>query len=73
MVDDLSNRGPADRSRVNVNEPWELRYWTGVFGCTETSSAPPSAGWASCARTWSGSFAADRWQTGGGRFSVQGG
>lgn len=20
---------------VNVNEPWELRYWTGVFGCTD--------------------------------------
>jgi uncharacterized protein (DUF4415 family) len=34
MVDDLKNRGPADRSRVNVNEDWELRYWTGQFGCT---------------------------------------
>jgi hypothetical protein len=35
MADDLKNRGPADRSRVNVNEPWELRYWTGAFGCTD--------------------------------------
>lgn len=27
-MDDLSKRGPADRSRVNVNEEHELRYWT---------------------------------------------
>jgi hypothetical protein len=36
MADDLTNRGPADRARVNVNEPYEVRYWTGKFGCTET-------------------------------------
>jgi hypothetical protein len=35
MVDDLTNRGPQDRSRVNVNEDWELRYWCRTFGCTE--------------------------------------
>ena len=35
MVDDLRNRGPADRSRVNVNEPWEVRWWCSEFGCTE--------------------------------------
>ena len=35
MADDLTNRGPQDRSRVNVNEPWELRYWTQHFGVTE--------------------------------------
>lgn len=35
MADDLKNRGPADRSRVNVNEKWEVAYWTGRFGCTE--------------------------------------
>lgn len=35
MSDDLSKRGPADRSRVNVNEAWEVRYWCGAFGCTE--------------------------------------
>jgi hypothetical protein len=34
MVDDLRNRGPADRARINVNEPWELSYWTGALGCT---------------------------------------
>ena len=32
MADDLSKRGPQDRSRVNVNEPWELSYWTKTFG-----------------------------------------
>lgn len=35
MPDDLSQRGPRDRDRVNVNEPHELRYWTERFGCTE--------------------------------------
>lgn len=35
MADDLTNRGPADRSRVNVNEEWERRYWCKEFNCTE--------------------------------------
>lgn len=35
MSDDLKNRGPADRSRVNVHEKWELEYWTKTLGCTE--------------------------------------
>lgn len=35
MADDKSNRGPADRDRVNVNEPYEVRHWTEKFGCTE--------------------------------------
>lgn len=35
MADDLKNRGPQDRSRVNVNEPWEVSYWTTEFRCTE--------------------------------------
>jgi len=34
MSDDLSNRGPADRARVNVHEAHELRYWTKHFNCT---------------------------------------
>lgn len=32
MSDDLTKRGPADRSRINVNEEWELRWWTKEFG-----------------------------------------
>ncbi|MDH1180866.1 DUF3606 domain-containing protein, partial [Achromobacter mucicolens] len=35
MSDDLSKRGPQDRSRINVNEAHELRYWTQALGVTE--------------------------------------
>lgn len=34
MADDKGNRGPADRARVNVNEDYEVRYWTGKWGCS---------------------------------------
>ncbi len=34
MADDKTNRGPADRERINVNEDYELRYWSGKFGCS---------------------------------------
>lgn len=34
MSDDLTNRGPADRNRVNVHEEYEVRYWTQKFGVT---------------------------------------
>ncbi|SEK11970.1 DUF3606 domain-containing protein [Achromobacter sp. NFACC18-2] len=35
MSDDLNQRGPQDRSRINVNESHELRYWTKELGATE--------------------------------------
>ncbi|CAB3852128.1 hypothetical protein LMG26686_02016 [Achromobacter mucicolens] len=35
MSDDLSKRGPQDRSRINVNEAHELRYWTQALDVTE--------------------------------------
>jgi hypothetical protein len=35
MPDNLQDRGPQDRSRINVNEDWELRYWTKELGVTE--------------------------------------
>ncbi len=35
MSDDLSQRGPQDRARVNTSEKWELDYWTKEFGVTE--------------------------------------
>jgi len=35
MSDDLEDRGPADRSRVSLSEPWEVTYWTRVFDVTE--------------------------------------
>ena len=34
-MDDPDKRGPADRSRINVNESWEVRYWTAELGCSE--------------------------------------
>ena len=34
MADDLTNRGPADRARINVHEPWELRWWCKELGVT---------------------------------------
>jgi Protein of unknown function (DUF3606) len=34
MSDDLRKRGPEDRSRINVNEPWELKYWSKTLGVT---------------------------------------
>lgn len=35
MSDDKLNRGPADAKRVNVNEQYEVRYWTKEFGISE--------------------------------------
>lgn len=34
MADDLKNRGAQDRSRVNVHEDHEVRYWTKKWGVT---------------------------------------
>ncbi len=35
MADDLSNRGPQDRARVNISEQHEIAYWTKKFGVSE--------------------------------------
>jgi len=35
MADDLKNRGPQDRARVNTSEAWEVKYWCNEFGVTE--------------------------------------
>lgn len=35
MSDDKTKRGPADRTRINVNEPYELAYWTRELGVSE--------------------------------------
>ncbi len=34
MADDKSDRGPQDRLRINVNEDYELQYWTKTLGVT---------------------------------------
>ena len=35
MADDKTKKGPADSSRVNVNEDYEVAYWTDAFDCTK--------------------------------------
>lgn len=35
MADNLQNRGPQDDARVNVNQAWEVAYWTKKFNVTE--------------------------------------
>ena len=35
MSDNLNNRGPADRTRVNVNEDYDARYWADMWGVSE--------------------------------------
>lgn len=32
MSDDLNIRRPQDPTKVNVNESWELAYWSEKFG-----------------------------------------
>ncbi len=32
MSDDKSQRGPADASRINMGEDYEVQYWTKRFG-----------------------------------------
>lgn len=34
MSDDLRKGAPEDRARINVNEPWELKYWSKTLGVT---------------------------------------
>ncbi|MDM1556117.1 DUF3606 domain-containing protein [Chryseobacterium indologenes] len=35
MSDDLSKRRPQDASKINVNEYWELEYWSKELGVTK--------------------------------------
>ena len=32
MPDDTTNRGSADRARININENHEVTYWTKALG-----------------------------------------
>lgn len=34
MPDDKTNRGPQDRSRINIHEEYEVRYWSKTLGIT---------------------------------------
>ncbi|MCC6535430.1 MAG: DUF3606 domain-containing protein [Burkholderiales bacterium] len=35
MADDTNVRGPQDRSRINTEQDYELRYWTQALGVSE--------------------------------------
>ena len=32
MTDDLTKKGSQDRSRINMNEAYEVKYWTRHLG-----------------------------------------
>jgi len=34
MSDDKSKGSPSDRSRINIHEDHEVRYWSTKFDCT---------------------------------------
>jgi hypothetical protein len=34
MADDRNKMGRADSSRINVNEPYEVQYWSKALGCS---------------------------------------
>jgi hypothetical protein len=34
MPDNMNKRGPRDRSRVSLNEDWEVSWWTHRFNCS---------------------------------------
>ena len=34
MSDDRTKKGPQDRTRINLSEDYELRYWSEKFGVT---------------------------------------
>ena len=36
MADHPGNRGPRDRGRIALEQPHEIRYWTGALGVTES-------------------------------------
>lgn len=39
MADDKTKRAPQDASRINMNEDYEVRYWTQKFGVTKAQLA----------------------------------
>jgi len=34
-MDDLKKKGPADRSKINMHEAWEVDYWTEELGVSK--------------------------------------
>jgi hypothetical protein len=38
-MDDLKKKGPADRSKINMHEVWEVEYWTKELGVSKDELA----------------------------------
>ena len=36
MSDDLKKKRPQDASKVNINQPYEVKWWCDKFNCTES-------------------------------------
>ena len=43
MPDDTTNRGAADRARINVHEDHEVAYWTEALGVSAEELRKPVA------------------------------
>lgn len=39
MTDKMDQRGAPDRSRISLDEEWEISYWTKELGCSEADLA----------------------------------
>ncbi len=52
MADDLTNKGPQDRSRISLLEPHEVQYWADKFNVSKErlSEAVRNVGGAFCGR-----------------------
>jgi len=37
MTDNLRRTAPEDPTKINIHEPWEVRYWTQKWGVTEAA------------------------------------
>ncbi|MCW3077746.1 MAG: hypothetical protein JWO32_2355 [Bacteroidetes bacterium] len=35
MSDDKNKKNPQDSSRININEDYEVQYWTNKFNCSK--------------------------------------
>jgi uncharacterized protein DUF3606 len=59
MADDLTKRGAADRSRINMNEDYEVVYWTMRFSVSRDQLKRGSRRLARWSKTFSGSWDGD--------------
>lgn len=36
MADDLNRRAPEDPKKINIDQTWEVSYWTSELGISES-------------------------------------